>query len=131
MTALSLSGSRGEADERFGHVCCETIEVFRRETKAITRAGQIKGKGQRHEKDDRTRIDDRTNYVLGWSNEAKIAALDAQIQARAKQCQKLAMVIAALDKEKRAISERTGQLQKLSAFTSFCRSRLAEYHDRD
>ena len=47
---------------------------FRRATRAVTKAGQIKG-GNRHEKDDRHRIDDRSRYVLGWSNERKIEAL--------------------------------------------------------
>ena len=42
--------------------------------RAVTKAGQIKG-GVRHEKDDRFRIDDRSRYVLGWSNERKIDAL--------------------------------------------------------
>ena len=45
---------------------------------AVTRAGQIKGRGERHEKDDRHRIDDRSRFVLGWSNEEKIAALKAE-----------------------------------------------------
>ena len=47
---------------------------FRSTTKAVTRAGQIKER-DRHEKDDRRRIDDRREYVLGWSNEAKIETL--------------------------------------------------------
>jgi uncharacterized protein YPO0396 len=54
--------------------CVETMHEFRRATRAITKAGQIKG-GIRHEKDDRFRIDDRSRYVLGWSNERKIDAL--------------------------------------------------------
>jgi uncharacterized protein YPO0396 len=58
--------------QRFNVVCCSTQEQFRREPKAITRAGQSKG-GERHEKDDRHRIDDRSRYVLGWSNTAKLA----------------------------------------------------------
>ncbi len=33
--------------------------------------------GERHEKDDRSRIDDRRTYVLGWTNERKIDALIA------------------------------------------------------
>ncbi len=55
--------------------CVETMADFRRAPRAITRAGQIKLAGERHEKDDRTRIDDRSTYVLGWSNERKIDAL--------------------------------------------------------
>ncbi|MDZ7939081.1 MAG: hypothetical protein U5M53_12705 [Rhodoferax sp.] len=58
-------------------VCCTTQEQFRREPRAITRNGQIKG-GERHEKDDRHRLDDRSRYVLGWSNTAKLAALQAK-----------------------------------------------------
>jgi uncharacterized protein YPO0396 len=48
---------------------------FRRLPRAITKAGQIKGGGGRHEKDDRKRIDDRSTYVLGWSSERKADAL--------------------------------------------------------
>ena len=54
--------------------CVETMAEFRRATRAVTKAGQIKG-GVRHEKDDRFRIDDRSRYVLGWSNERKINVL--------------------------------------------------------
>jgi uncharacterized protein YPO0396 len=55
--------------------CVETMAEFRRMPRAITKAGQVKGVGGRHEKDDRRRIDDRGGYVLGWSNERKIDAL--------------------------------------------------------
>jgi len=60
---------------RFNYACCDTLDQFRREPQAVTRAGQTKGRGERHEKDDRHRIDDRSRYVLGWSNEQKIEAL--------------------------------------------------------
>ena len=33
---------------------------------------------ERHEKDDRHRLDDRSRYVLGWTNAAKIAALEVK-----------------------------------------------------
>jgi uncharacterized protein YPO0396 len=64
-----------ELARRADHECAETMEEFRRAARAITRSGQIKGHGGRHEKDDRTRIDDRSSYVLGWSNQQKIDAL--------------------------------------------------------
>jgi uncharacterized protein YPO0396 len=60
---------------RAGHECVETMTQFRRATRAVTKTGQTKGAGGRHEKDDRSRIDDRSKYVLGWSNERKIDAL--------------------------------------------------------
>ncbi|NCD09566.1 MAG: hypothetical protein EOL98_09085 [Negativicutes bacterium] len=64
-----------ELKQRFTHVCCETSEQFRRETMAVTKAGQIKTKGNRHEKDDRYAINDRRQYILGFSNQKKIDAL--------------------------------------------------------
>ena len=54
-----------ELDRRADHVCVETMAEFRRMPRAITKAGQVKGSGGRHEKDDRYRIDDRSRYVLG------------------------------------------------------------------
>ncbi len=63
---------------RFDVACCATPEQFRRETRAITLAGQMKMPGERHEKDDRHRIDDRSRFILGWSNEAKIATLERE-----------------------------------------------------
>jgi hypothetical protein len=64
-----------ELTRRFDYACCADVEQFRRERKAITRSGQVKTDGERHEKDDRHAIGDRTRYVLGWTNEAKIEAL--------------------------------------------------------
>ena len=58
---------------------------FRRAAKAITKAGQFKGDRGRHEKDDRARIDDRSQYVLGWSNERKLEALIRQATSLAAQ----------------------------------------------
>jgi uncharacterized protein YPO0396 len=65
----------GELARRADVRCVETLTEFRRMSRAITKTGQIKGAAGRHEKDDRYRIDDRSRYVLGWSNERKIQAL--------------------------------------------------------
>jgi uncharacterized protein YPO0396 len=64
-----------ELATRADYECVATMDELRRTPRAITRAGQIKGTGGRHEKDDRFRIDDRSTYVLGWTNERKIDAL--------------------------------------------------------
>ncbi|KAF5037100.1 putative exonuclease SbcCD, C subunit [anaerobic digester metagenome] len=60
-----------EIEVLFPHVCCEEMSEFKKESKAITITGQIKS-NIRHEKDDRSRLDDRTRYVLGFSNKKKI-----------------------------------------------------------
>src|SRR5258708_7082996 len=67
-----------EFARRFDYACCDTLDQFRREQQAITRAGQIKAGNERHEKDDRHRIGDPSRFVLGWSNDDKITALENQ-----------------------------------------------------
>ena len=108
-----------ELDERFDHICCASLDELRREEKAITRAGQIKTGGRRHEKDDRRRIDDRATFVLGWSNAGKIAALEKAAAALEGRMQALGAEIAGLDGERKALQGRIGLLQQLSAFASF------------
>jgi uncharacterized protein YPO0396 len=108
-----------QLDERYDHICCARLDEFRREEKAVTRTGQIKSGGTWHEKDDRTRIDDRANYVLGWSNAAKIAALEQAAASLETRIQNLADEIARLDRERDALRDGLGKLQQLSAFTSF------------
>ncbi|MDP2351781.1 MAG: ATP-binding protein, partial [Pseudomonadota bacterium] len=83
-----------ELAKRFDYVCCDTLEQFRRERQAVTRAGQVKSGGERHEKDDRHRLDDRSRYVLGWSNEGKIAALEQRAQSLEQDMQAAAARIA-------------------------------------
>ena len=70
-----------ELERRADHECVATMAEFRRLPKAITKTGQVKEKGGRHEKDDRRRIDDRSTYVLGWTNERKIDALISRARA--------------------------------------------------
>ncbi len=105
-----------ELAQRFDVACCTGQEQFRRETKAITRAGQIKALGERHEKDDRHRIDDRSRYVLGWSNDAKIAALRSKAQALEQRLRTAATRIAELQQEQRTLR---GRLQGLSALDEY------------
>ena len=104
--------------ERFDLACCSSPEQFRREEKAITRAGQIKNT-QRHEKDDRHRIDDRTRYVLGWSNAAKLSALQNKGRLQEDRLARLGSAIAALQKEKRVIDDRLSSLDKLVEFQDY------------
>lgn len=61
--------------EGFDYSCCETVEEFNRLPRAVMRSGQIKSNERRHEKDDRHSIGDRSRYVLGWDNQAKLKVL--------------------------------------------------------
>lgn len=108
-----------ELARRAGHACCRSLEHFRRETQAITRQGQIKTGGERHEKDDRHRIDDRSRYVLGWSNAAKIAALEKRSVDLAQRIQTIAAEISSQQRELQALQQRLEQLGRLEVFSDF------------
>ncbi len=110
---------RQELAQRFDYACCENLEQFRREQRAITRAGQTKGRGDRHEKDDTHRIDDRSRYVLGWSNEEKIATLEKQQADLQRRLQADGVEVARLHGELEALSQRLADLQQLLSWSVF------------
>ncbi|WP_321531806.1 ATP-binding protein [uncultured Desulfuromonas sp.] len=109
-----------EIAHRFDLACCRTQDQFRREKKAITPHGQIKQPGGRHEKDDRHRLDDRRRYVLGWSNEAKIAVLEANGRKLEKQLGEFADELALLQQRQRDLKTRLETLNKLDEYRDFC-----------
>lgn len=108
-----------ELAHRFDVACSATSEQFRRETRAITLAGQMKMPGERHEKDDRSRIDDRSRFILGWSNEAKIATLEHEKSNIEFQGAAVASRLAKADAERRALRERVSLLSKLEEYRDF------------
>lgn len=108
-----------ELARRFDYACCSSLEQFRREEKAVTRAGQVKSGQERHEKDDRRRLNDRTQYILGWSNEQKIAALEKQAEDLQVRIQQFAVQLAELQQRQSVLNERLGLLAQLSVFDSF------------
>ena len=108
-----------ELAHRFDLACCSTQEQFRRETRAITLAGQIKDPGGRHEKDDRHRIDDRSRYVLGWSNEAKIAAMEAKRIQLETRLGETGSLIGRIEAERKGLQARLDALTRLEEFTGF------------
>lgn len=107
--------------ESFDYLCCDTLEEFHRLPQAITRNGQIKSGGRRHEKDDRRAIHDRSDDVLGWNNENKIKALEAKQKQLECDAQPLA----------EAISDIQVRQQTLIALRDSLRdfSRIADYSD--
>jgi uncharacterized protein YPO0396 len=109
----------GELSARFNYTCCDTLDQFRREPQAVTRAGQIKGRGERHEKDDRYRIDDRSRFVLGWSNAEKIDALLQQQRNLETRRTPLLARIRKMEQQRQAAQSRTSQLAALAVFENF------------
>ena len=108
-----------ELANRFDYVCCNTLDQFRREQRAITRAGQTKGRGERHEKDDRNRLDDRSRYILGWSNDAKIDTLEGSARRLEVLIQDGARVLEEFNSRLEALSRRIADTQRLEGWASF------------
>jgi uncharacterized protein YPO0396 len=110
---------RRELATRAAYRCVDSMAEFRRAPRAITRAGQIKGPGGRHEKNDLTRIDDRSSYVLGWSNEQKIDALLAEATRIQRAQHKLADGIEKARQRLSAAGQRGRTLAQLQVFQSW------------
>jgi len=108
-----------ELRQRFDVACCDSAEQFRREARAITRSGQIKDPSGRHEKDDRSRIDDRSRYVLGWSNADKLRALRDQRQQLQERLAGLAQRITELQQARKGLQGQLDALSKLEEFTRY------------
>jgi uncharacterized protein YPO0396 len=81
--------------------------------------GQTKARGERHEKDDRFAIDDRTQFVLGWSNEDKIRVLKAAAHRLERRMGDMGGVIARLESERRSLEERLKIAGQLKVYASF------------
>ncbi|HEV7379442.1 MAG TPA: ATP-binding protein, partial [Dyadobacter sp.] len=73
----------------FGDYICTDVAGLQHVPFGITQQGLIKSGRIRHTKDDRKRIDDRRNYVLGWSNAEKINALEVSIEKLEHQIEEL------------------------------------------
>lgn len=108
-----------ELRNRFDVACCDNAEQFRREARAVTRTGQIKDPTGRHEKDDRSRIDDRSRYVLGWSNADKLRALLDQRERLEKQLVSLGERITEIQQARKQLEDRLEALARLEEFTRY------------
>lgn len=109
---------RDQLTRRADHHCVETLEAFRQEHRAVTLQGQVRS-GDRHEKDDRSRVDDPRTWVLGWANERKVAALTEQLIGLQQEIEPLDERLTASKAQASELSARLGALSQLSAYGSW------------
>ncbi|NJC27013.1 ATP-binding protein [Neolewinella antarctica] len=102
-----------ELTVRYNYECCENLEDFRRAARGLTRNGQVKANRMRHDKDDRFRIDDRKQYILGWTNLEKIAALETERERLAAEVARFTTLLYDLRTRGRALNERRDVLRDL------------------
>lgn len=104
---------------QFGDYLCVDVQRLQQVPYGITRQGLIKSSKIRHTKDDRFNIEDRRNYVLGWSNASKIKALEEAIAELESVVFHQKAQLAGIEKEQKQIQDTRQQLAFLLNITEF------------
>lgn len=84
----------GQLSTRFDYTCVDSPEELGQHDRAVTLNGQLKTSRTRYEKDDRRRIDDRAQWVLG----DRVAKLEALVAQQSVADERLAAATEALEK---------------------------------
>lgn len=109
---------RNELLKRADFRCAVTLEEFRSQRRAVTREGQVRS-GDRHEKDDRNRVDDPRRWVLGWVNERKIAALHAELAELEAERADAAAEVTRLGEQREELQRRLEAFVQVQGFRSW------------
>lgn len=111
-----------ELIERYDYTCCDTLADFERAGRAMTQTGLSKSGGRqnaRFEKDDRRRLNNRSNYVLGWQNKEKIRSLEAEARTLGQTIQMLREQIQQVKTTQQQGRVRENRLSNLLGYQSF------------
>lgn len=107
---------------QFDFVCVDNLTEFERYSEmAITQRGLIKFKKGKHEKDDRPHITKKENYVLGWDNKEKIAALKKELTNQQNQ----------QTENRKAITNKNSEIKNLGIFRDECHSLFSKFDKYD
>lgn len=109
---------RNELMKRADFRCAATLDEFLGQRRAVTREGQVRS-GDRHEKDDRHRVDDPRRWVLGWVNERKISALRTELAELEADREQATAEAAALGRQRDAVQHRLDALLRIEGFRSW------------
>ena len=105
--------------KQYNYLCCETIEQFQHETRAVTREGLIKHDTERHEKNDTYSIDDSRRYILGWDNSSKIEAFENELTNINQDLNDVEGEIKILESKERQSNQQERWLHDFMRFTDF------------
>lgn len=109
-------------EAQFDFICVDNISEFEHHSEmAITQNGLIKFKIGKHEKDDRPHISKKENYVLGWDNKEKIAALKKELTNLQNQ----------QTENKRAIASKNTEIKNLGTFKDECHNLFSKFDKYD
>lgn len=109
---------RNELTKRADFRCAADLDEFRGARRAVTREGQVRSH-ERHEKDDRHRVDDPRRWVLGWANERKIAALQTELSELQSQHEAATAEVSRLGAQREELQERLDALLRVQGFRAW------------
>lgn len=109
-------------EAQFNFTCVDSLSEFERHSEmALTQSGLIKFKRGKHEKDDRPHISRKENYVLGWDNKEKIAALKKELTNLQSQ----------QTENKKAIASKNTEIKNLGVFKDECHNLFSKFEKYD
>ncbi|HTO00883.1 MAG TPA: SbcC/MukB-like Walker B domain-containing protein, partial [Microthrixaceae bacterium] len=120
---------QSQVARRAGHLCTRNMAEFREAERAVTIEGQVRS-GDRHEKDDRHRADDPRYWLLGWSNQSKIDALEAHLATLQTEMGKVTTALDKVDVERRKLWGRQQALSGLAEYADWRELDVAEAEHR-
>lgn len=106
-----------ELKVHFDLECAESLQAFRNASRAVTREGQIKHNTMRHEKNDRHPVNDRSRWVLGFDNKAKLTLYKERAAELGGRIAELDKALGKLDDEEDIQQQQMLQCQTLSNLT--------------
>lgn len=104
--------TRSKSCDLFDHQCVDSVDDFDTYRRAVTREGLVKSDASSLRKDDRYRVDDRSQWILGGDTRAKVASLQDALEVLNARVAELNTWIAALSSSPEKV-ELTRQMEKL------------------
>ena len=99
--------------ERFDYECVDEVRDLHSTEHGVTRAGQVKRSSRVFEKDDRSHVEDRRQWILGSSNDAKLDLLRDAHRDTTASIMEIKAHIQRFEAQRRAADLRTSVLAEL------------------
>lgn len=111
---------RAELQQRFDYRCCDTVEEFQQcRGLAMTVSRHVKNGQRRHDKDDRDKISDPRNFVLGWDNRQKKQRIAQELERLQHEDAKLTEKSGLISRQLQIVRDRLQAVVTLDAVTTF------------
>ena len=111
---------RHELQQRFDYRCCDTVEEFQLcRSLAMTVARHVKSGQRRHDKDDRDKVMDPRNFVLGWDNRQKKQRIAEELARLESDEQKLAAKSQHVARQLESVRDRLQAILTLESVATF------------